>query len=80
MMLALAKASEIVFKGTKGILPRKYFKVVKRNYSQSERIIILGIETSCDDTGCALVDSNGNVLGEALHSQHLVHLKYEKVK
>ncbi|XP_060518694.1 tRNA N6-adenosine threonylcarbamoyltransferase, mitochondrial isoform X2 [Cylas formicarius] len=40
----------------------------------TSRQVILGIETSCDDTGCALVDSTGNLLGEALHSQHLVHL------
>ena len=37
--------------------------------------IILGIETSCDDTGVAIVDTNGKILGEALHSQHVTHLK-----
>lgn len=37
--------------------------------------IILGIESSCDDTGCGIIDSNGNILGEALNSQHLTHLK-----
>ncbi|XP_060113039.1 tRNA N6-adenosine threonylcarbamoyltransferase, mitochondrial [Heteronotia binoei] len=37
--------------------------------------IVLGIETSCDDTGAAVVDEMGNVLGEALHSQGEVHLK-----
>ncbi|KAM8934166.1 tRNA N6-adenosine threonylcarbamoyltransferase, mitochondrial [Pelodytes ibericus] len=36
---------------------------------------VLGIETSCDDTGAAVVDENGRVLGEALHSQKEVHLK-----
>lgn len=51
------------------------FKYTKKWYSTSKNIIIMGIETSCDDTGCALVDNQGNVLGEALHSQHLVHLK-----
>ncbi|KAJ8980046.1 hypothetical protein NQ317_012886 [Molorchus minor] len=45
-----------------------------RRFFSSKRTIILGIETSCDDTGCAIVDSEGNILGEALHSQHLVHL------
>lgn len=39
------------------------------------RPIILGIETSCDDTGCAVVDSSGQVLGEALYSQSVVHLR-----
>ncbi|XP_035824534.1 probable tRNA N6-adenosine threonylcarbamoyltransferase, mitochondrial isoform X2 [Aplysia californica] len=34
---------------------------------------VLGIETSCDDTGAAVVDSNGKVIGEALHSQTTIH-------
>ncbi|KAG5306513.1 OSGP2 protein, partial [Acromyrmex insinuator] len=38
--------------------------------------IILGIETSCDDTGCGIVDTTGKILGEAINSQHLTHLKY----
>ncbi|KAH0621583.1 hypothetical protein JD844_023044 [Phrynosoma platyrhinos] len=37
--------------------------------------IVLGIETSCDDTGAAVVDETGNILGEALHSQNEVHLR-----
>ncbi|KAG5325506.1 OSGP2 protein, partial [Pseudoatta argentina] len=38
--------------------------------------IILGIETSCDDTGCGIVDTTGKILGEAINSQHLTHLKH----
>lgn len=34
---------------------------------------VLGIETSCDDTGVAVVRSDGVVLGEALASQHAIH-------
>ena len=37
---------------------------------------VLGIETSCDDTGAAVVDDDGNILGEALHSQIRNHLEY----
>ncbi|KFO75365.1 hypothetical protein N303_01655, partial [Cuculus canorus] len=37
--------------------------------------LVLGIETSCDDTGAAVVDDAGNVLGEALHCQKEVHLQ-----
>ncbi|XP_067005385.1 tRNA N6-adenosine threonylcarbamoyltransferase, mitochondrial isoform X2 [Anabrus simplex] len=44
--------------------------------STSSRSLILGIETSCDDTGCAIVDNSGRILGEALHSQQETHLKY----
>lgn len=37
--------------------------------------LVLGIETSCDDTAAAVVDETGNVLGEAIHSQTEIHLK-----
>lgn len=37
--------------------------------------LVLGIETSCDDTGAAVLDLDGNILGESLHSQKEVHLK-----
>ncbi|CDW55222.1 O sialoglycoprotein endopeptidase [Trichuris trichiura] len=33
------------------------------------RPVVLGIETSCDDTGAAVVDREGNILGEDLFSQ-----------
>ncbi|XP_060835574.1 tRNA N6-adenosine threonylcarbamoyltransferase, mitochondrial [Rhopalosiphum padi] len=42
-----------------------------RKYSK-----VLGIETSCDDTGCAIVDSNRNILGEYLQSQQQIHLDF----
>ncbi|XP_071418765.1 tRNA N6-adenosine threonylcarbamoyltransferase, mitochondrial [Pithys albifrons albifrons] len=42
---------------------------------QRFRRLVLGIETSCDDTGAAVVDDAGCVLGEALHSQNEVHLQ-----
>ena len=42
----------------------------------SERpLTVLGIESSCDDTGVGVVTSRGAVLGNALHSQLSVHLK-----
>ncbi|VVC96454.1 unnamed protein product [Leptidea sinapis] len=39
------------------------------------RTYILGIETSCDDTGCAILDTNGNVISESIHNQNLLHLR-----
>lgn len=36
---------------------------------------ILGIETSCDDTGVAVVNESGKILGNSLFSQQKVHLK-----
>jgi N6-L-threonylcarbamoyladenine synthase len=39
-------------------------------------VLVLGIETSCDETGVALYDSREGVLGEALHSQVDLHARY----
>ena len=39
-------------------------------------MIVLGIETSCDETGVALYDSQRGLLGEALYSQVGLHAKY----
>ncbi|CAG0895029.1 unnamed protein product [Cyprideis torosa] len=48
-----------------------------RQHSASVNVIrkgILGIETSCDDTGAAIVNGDGRILGEALHSQTEIHV------
>ena len=39
-------------------------------------MLILGIETSCDETGIALYDSNKGLLGHTLHSQIDLHVEY----
>src|SRR5471030_2003284 len=39
-------------------------------------MLILGIETSCDETGLALYDSSGGLLSHALHSQVAMHHEY----
>jgi N6-L-threonylcarbamoyladenine synthase len=39
-------------------------------------MLILGIETSCDETGVALYDTGAGLLGEALHSQVDLHAVY----
>jgi N6-L-threonylcarbamoyladenine synthase len=39
-------------------------------------VLTLGIETSCDETGVALYDSERGVLGDALHSQVELHALY----
>lgn len=38
--------------------------------------IVLGIETSCDDTACALLDGNGTVLSSVVSSQLEAHRPY----
>ncbi|XP_062313451.1 tRNA N6-adenosine threonylcarbamoyltransferase, mitochondrial isoform X2 [Osmerus eperlanus] len=45
-------------------------------WRQMSKRLVLGIETSCDDTGAAVVDETGQILGESLHSQKEVHLKF----
>ncbi|XP_067121020.1 tRNA N6-adenosine threonylcarbamoyltransferase, mitochondrial-like [Centruroides vittatus] len=58
------------------LLPIRYGKLFECKI-QNKRYLartVLGIETSCDDTGAAVVDEFGNVLGEALNSQHQFHL------
>jgi N6-L-threonylcarbamoyladenine synthase len=37
---------------------------------------VLGIETSCDETGIALIDSDAGLLAQALHSQVQMHEAY----
>ena len=38
------------------------------------RSLILGLETSCDDTGVAVIDQSGRVLSQCLHSQTSVRM------
>lgn len=65
--------TQFLNKGTK-----QYIQHNLRYYDtkHSSNINILGIETSCDDTGCAIINGNGKVLSEAIHSQNLMHLRY----
>ncbi len=39
-------------------------------------MLVLGIETSCDETGIALFDTERGLLADALHSQIDVHVEY----
>lgn len=54
-----------------------YSSAIKNDtkFVTKKSIKILGIETSCDDTGCAIVDDEGHILGEALQSQQETHLE-----
>ena len=55
--------------------PSSKVTVKCHRYYSSKVTTVLGIETSCDDTGCAVVDSSGKILGDALNSQQQIHLK-----
>ena len=39
-------------------------------------MLILGVESSCDETGIALYDSTAGLLAHALHSQVAMHAEY----
>ncbi len=39
-------------------------------------MIAFGIETSCDETGCGLVDADYRILGQSLYSQAAQHARY----
>ncbi|XP_076233879.1 threonyl-carbamoyl synthesis 4 isoform X2 [Calliopsis andreniformis] len=47
-----------------------------QKFLHNKPAIILGIETSCDDTACGIVDEKGVILGEGIHSQHIAHLNF----
>ncbi|KAL0275139.1 UNVERIFIED_CONTAM: hypothetical protein PYX00_003095 [Menopon gallinae] len=51
----------------------KPFRRLFSDYSKSKYFRVLGIETSCDDTCAAIVDSDRKVLGESKYSQSQVH-------
>lgn len=44
--------------------------------NNKEKNIILGIESSCDETGLALIDSERGLLGHIVHSQTELHQAY----
>ena len=52
---------------------KNQMKAIKIPATQARRFCnvrkVLGIETSCDDTGAAVVDETGHILGESLNSQ-----------
>ena len=47
-----------------------------RDRSGDEDLLVLGIETSCDETGVALYDSRRGLLAHALHSQVALHAEF----
>jgi N6-L-threonylcarbamoyladenine synthase len=63
--LAFCKAKTCVFAG-KG-QPLRY---------DAPPMLVLGLETSCDETGVALFDTGRGIVGQALHSQVDLHAVY----
>ena len=48
----------------------------KRVFSCPTRLLVLGIETSCDETGVAIYDTRQGLLSHALYSQTEMHSEY----
>ena len=42
----------------------------------SKPFLVLGIESSCDDTGVAVVRSDGHILSNVVYSQYEIHQKF----
>ena len=68
-----AKSSAVSFSTASGW---RELRVACCNRSRRGHVHCPGIETSCDDTGAAVVRSDGAILGEALASQHEIHECY----
>lgn len=52
----------------------RHFKSIKRQFSSRPVQTVLGIETSCDDTAAAIVDTSGAIRSDVCHSQLREHL------
>lgn len=59
---------------------RKGRAELTERYTKGERFTVLGIESSCDDTGCAVVSSTGEILGECVASQAKIHEEWGGVR
>ena len=42
----------------------------------TKQSIILGIESSCDETGCAIITQDGNILANIISSQASIHASH----
>lgn len=51
-------------------------KLQKNNFQKESDTIILGIETSCDDTCAAVVKNGREILSNVISSQNEIHEKY----
>ncbi|XP_030845895.1 probable tRNA N6-adenosine threonylcarbamoyltransferase, mitochondrial [Strongylocentrotus purpuratus] len=50
-------------------------QLCRHHERHSHSRLVLGIETTCDDTGAAVMDETGRVLAERLHTQKRIHAK-----
>jgi len=67
----------------KGYVAHKQYQLHKHTLSglppqisQGKPFVVLGIESSCDDTGVAVVRSDGTILSNVVYSQYEVHQRF----
>lgn len=56
-------------------IAKEKFNSLRKDHNKKD-IIILGIESSCDDTGIAIVKNGREILGSAVNSQIDIHAKF----
>ncbi|CAH1762035.1 19395_t:CDS:2 [Entrophospora sp. SA101] len=54
-------------------LPSKVFTTISNKIVKKKTFNVLGIETSCDDTAVAIVNSDRQIISEAIHLQQHLH-------
>ncbi len=57
-------------------LPSDELSLEASSSNALSRPLVLGIESSCDDTACAVLDGEGRVLSSVVSSQLAAHLEY----
>ncbi len=67
----------------KGYLTNERYRLIKESLSglpamgnKEKPYLVLGIESSCDDTGVAIVSSDGQILANIVYSQHDIHEQF----
>jgi N6-L-threonylcarbamoyladenine synthase len=61
--------------------PRRWFdaypaRIMRHFFERVATMLVLGLETSCDETGVALYDTERGLLADALFSQVDIHVEY----
>jgi hypothetical protein len=79
-MIGLAKAVDrgqfVTYAPGGAVRGKPNYQALSGLPDREKSFIVLGIESSCDDTGAAIMTSDGFILGEALASQNDIHEKW----
>jgi len=54
----------------------RYLHRIRSSLCNENNFLVLGIESSCDDTGVAIVSSHGNVMSNIVRSQGDIHAQW----